>query len=128
MRLGCGPAKCDMGPDILASFLVCVRMWSGYVERTATMLVKAPFLRPTGGGSGLAGQRTAAHEFTAQTAHRIGELDALRQQPQRRAEVVRRHVIGVGIQRITLDRYPERGHVHPELVGASGARRQPVRA
>ena len=41
-------------------------------------------------------------------------------------EIAGGNVNDVGIQRVTLDRYPQRRHVHPQLVGAPGARRQPV--
>ena len=33
-----------------------------------------------------------------------------------------------GIQRVTDDRQPQRRHVHPQLMGAAGAWRQPVQA
>ena len=52
----------------------------------------------------------------------------LRQQLQGPGEVVGRHVDHVRVQRVTGDRQPQRGHVHPQLMRAPGAGRQPVQA
>nr|ADT63776.1 UP1 [Mycobacterium avium subsp. paratuberculosis] len=68
----------------------------------------------------------AVDEDATGAGARIVELDALGKQLQRGAEVIGRHVNDVGIQRITDDRYAQRGHLQAQLMGASGAWPQPV--
>src|SRR6185312_13878349 len=47
---------------------------------------------------------SAADELAALAGARVGELDALRQQSQRCAEIVGGNINHVGVQRVTLDR------------------------
>src|ERR1700690_1958786 len=69
---------------------------------------------------------SAADELPAQARARIVKLDALRQQLQRRAEIVVAHLYHVGIQRITRDWHPQRRNVHPQSWGRPGFETQPV--
>src|SRR4051794_41600937 len=60
------------------------------------------------------------------SVHRIDEFDAVGQQLKRLREIVGRHVDHGRVQRVIDDRHSQRGHMHPQLMRASGARSEPV--